>query len=623
MHKAGIRARRLGVAALATLGLTAVAAPSAFAGTATFDGGSGTVGFQANAGEENDVRIFNDSGQIKVLDDNNPVTPGTGCTADFANQADCGPAAVLTAISASLLDKDDRINTSGYDVPANIDLGAGDDFNVTTGEGNDIVSGGSGQDDGIDLNGGNDTFNGGPGNDSDVNGGTGDDTLNGDAGNDGNFNGDAGNDALNGGTGDDGNFGGSSFDGGDGNDTIHGDAGDDNGLFGGAGDDNVSGDDGNDTIDGGFTNDGNDVYSGGAGFDVVDYFGRDNPLNISGDGVANDGEAGELDNVNPDIETIDGGGGDDTLTAPATGGRGLFGNGGNDTLNGGAASESIDGGPGDDTENGNDGSDQFDGGFFGGNGTGNDTVNGGNGDDHIYNGGGKDVFNGGAGVDEIDYDNAGGPVQINPNGQPISGEANEGDTVAADIENESGGFFGDLLIGTPATNLIRGGEGNDFIVTRDAVSDDVLCGGGSDTVVADGIDVTAADGNELCEKVDRGSLAGALTGQKLGSITTSISSKATSLTVPFLCGLNVQGGCQGSITINTGGSSARAAKRVGKATFITPPATRINVRVPLSKSSRSTLRKKKKLKVTITVLVQDARGASGTVKKTLTLKRKK
>ena len=46
---------------------------------------------------------------------------------------------------------------------------------------------------------------------------------------------------------------------------------------------------------------------------------------------------------------------------------------------------------------------------------------------------------------------------------------------------------------------LNSGDGNDRIKARDGVAERISCGSGSDTVVADAPDVTAAD----CEIVDR------------------------------------------------------------------------------------------------------------------------
>src|SRR3954454_344075 len=119
-----------------------------------------------------------------------------------------------------------------------------------------------------------------------------------------------------------------------GNDTLNGAEGSDS-LSGGPGNDTLNGGDGFDFLDGGA---GSDVLNGGAGQDTASYSGRTNPVNLSLDGSANDGEAGENDQIANDIESLDGGDGDDTLTGTATADdpnagivRSLQGNAGNDT----------------------------------------------------------------------------------------------------------------------------------------------------------------------------------------------------------------------------------------------------------------------------------------------------
>ena len=166
----------------------------------------------------------------------------------------------------------------------------------------------------------------------------------------------------------------------DGADVIHGTAGDDvicglggdDQLYGEGGHDIVRGDGdhdllyvgmGRDVLDGGDGADrlkggsGADVFRGGGpgnGFDHVVYWGQHKPVTISiGDG-ANDGVAGEHDDVQADIEMISGGKGDDTLIAARdhsnTGfGNELWGHGGNDRLVGGNGSDSMWGNDGDDT----------------------------------------------------------------------------------------------------------------------------------------------------------------------------------------------------------------------------------------------------------------------------------
>ena len=52
---------------------------------------------------------------------------------------------------------------------------------------------------------------------------------------------------------------------------------------------------------------GADAFIGGTGDDIVTYRNRLLPVHVSADGFADDGSAGEGDNVEPDIEQIFGG----------------------------------------------------------------------------------------------------------------------------------------------------------------------------------------------------------------------------------------------------------------------------------------------------------------------------
>ncbi len=164
---------------------------------------------------------------------------------------------------------------------------------------------------------------------------------------------------LVGGTGDDELTGGpvaDSLDGGDGIDTLRGGAGDDT-LTGGAGNDPLFGEGGNDSLAGGDGDDqlsggtGADGLSGGAGLDIVSYPNRSGALNVTLDGVADDGEPGEGDNVGTDVEDVDAG----TLAASTVtivgsdAGNSLTVEGGKGTITGGAGSDILSGGPQDDT----------------------------------------------------------------------------------------------------------------------------------------------------------------------------------------------------------------------------------------------------------------------------------
>ncbi|MBB4664750.1 calcium-binding protein [Conexibacter arvalis] len=180
------------------------------------------------------------------------------------------------------------------------------------------------------------------------------------AGND-RIDGTSGNDVIHGGPGDD------QLTGRDGDDRIHGQDGNDilNGDFG------SSGPGGDDHLDGGAGDDqfeqyvgfgypaslkGNDTYIGGPGNDSFSYFHRADPVTITLDGIADDGMAGEADNIHPDIETVGGSAGDDVIVgSPGDdilwGGDGddrISGLGGNDRISGDDGDDVVDGGPGDD-----------------------------------------------------------------------------------------------------------------------------------------------------------------------------------------------------------------------------------------------------------------------------------
>jgi Ca2+-binding RTX toxin-like protein len=242
-----------------------------------------------------------------------------------------------------------------------------------------------------------------------VNGGTGNDTFDGSQGvglpDVDNFNGGAGNDTL------DGNSGNDVLHGGDGNDMLDGGAGDDQ-VFGDGGNDTLFGGAGNDVENGGAGNDvfgisfngiddpdlGSDTFIGGGGVDRLTYTSADGPVNVTLDGLANDGEAGEDDNIGADIGEVDGSAFNDVMAAGATGVI-LNGGGGDDTITGGPGNDTLIGSAGNDTITGGLGSDSI----FGddencdltfGCSSGNDTINSADGiQDQISCGPGADIVN--------------------------------------------------------------------------------------------------------------------------------------------------------------------------------------------------------------------------------------
>ena len=186
---------------------------------------------------------------------------------------------------------------------------------------------------------------------------------------------------------------------------------------------------------------------GGSGNDTVTYASRTNPVFISSDGVANDGEAGEGDDIGTSIETMIGGAGDDQIT-------------GNDN------NELLLGGDGNDTLSGNGGNDTIDGGL------------------------GADSMSGGDGLDTMTYASRTVGVTISPEspfGVPNSGEPGENDSITDDFETLEGGAGNDVIVGFQFNvpnhfgYLEIGNAGNDSL--GGGFADDTQLGGaGNDTL---------------------------------------------------------------------------------------------------------------------------------------------
>ena len=306
----------------------------------------------------------------------------------------------------------------------------GDDHLIGT-EASDYLDGGAGNDT-LDANGGDDQLYGSSGNDT-LNGGAGFDVIDDESG-DTTVDGGPGPDLIRTGPGHD------VIQGGDGNDIIEA------AYHGASAGVSVDGGPGDDTILATSALFG-DTFTGGSGFDTVDYSSRTNPLTITLDGAANDGEAGENDNVGAGIENVIGGSGNDTIT-------------------GGPGNDTLAGGPGNDVLHGAGGNDTFDEGG---------SVNG------------SDILDGGAGTGDIaDYSQRQNPLTISLDNVSNDGEAGEHDSVAASVEGVIGGVADDHLIGNnnAVPNLLSGGDGSDTI---DGLGgNDVLHGGYASGPVAGG-----------------------------------------------------------------------------------------------------------------------------------------
>ena len=252
--------------------------------------------------------------------------------------------------------------------------------------------------------------------------------------------------------------------------------------------------------------DGADAIHGGAGVDVAEYVARANPLRLSADGVADDGEPGEGDGIDQAVEALRGGAGADVIVASGLVDAELSGHAGSDQLTGGAGDDALFGGEGDDTMSGNGGDDV--------------ALPADRADDLLGGGptdAGADAFAGGPGFDTMDYSNRLAPVKATLDGEPNDGEPGEADNVGVDVEELIGGRGTDTLTGTgaaqrivggggadtidPGTGIdaVRAGDGNDTIRAQDGSAEPIACGLGTDTLTGDHDDVPDA-----CENITLG-----------------------------------------------------------------------------------------------------------------------
>ena len=259
-------------------------------------------------------------------------------------------------------------------------------------------------------------------------------------------------------------------------------------LFGTSGPDTIVGLGGNDQIGGGAgddrfgtgLNDGSDDYHGAAGHDTISYGDRTQPVLIDLDNVADDGVAGEADNVRSNIEGI-------------TGGRA------GDVITGDNAFDVIDGGPGDDRLNGLDGNDLI---LTGATADGADEIRGGGGIDTVFYGSRTRPVNATLNFGGDDDGEAGERDElIGSNEQIIGGSA--GDTIRApDGSLAAHAFFGgggsdtlegsngpDTLDGGKQPDTLRGKDGDDTLFANDGERDStVSCSNGFDTATFDSLD---------------------------------------------------------------------------------------------------------------------------------------
>ena len=502
MTERGTRPGQIALLAL-TLALAGLACLPGFAAAAGALNNSGTLEFNAAAGETNNLTLAKQGNAFIFTDSGAPIAPGAGCAFVTPNQVSC-PAAGVDRISVELGNLGDRFTVVGtIRLPCCSGV-------VARGEAdNDVLNTGVGR--------------------SEFFGDGGQDTLNGNAGRD-RLVGGPGNDVLNGaGAGD-------TLEGNEGNDVEDG----------GAGSDSFTDNSSTSSVA-----DGADVLSGGSGRDTLSHSSRDDGVTVDLDGVADDGAGCPGpgcggDNVMPDVENVEGGAGNDVLTG--NGSANLlddFG-GGDDQFNGLGGDDRLRGFDGDDVMQGGAGADILDDGADA------DRLLGGRGDDFLIAQAldlAADAYSGGRGADGVDFVGGQGKGLVTVYGGihfalrvSLDGRPNDGtvsplisgpkDNAKADLEDIVSGEGSDVLIGNKRANQILGGDGNDRIVglggpdgllgengndkltggkgrdlldgaggadrltSRDKKPDEVRCGASTDRVKGDRSDHLAAD----CDK---------------------------------------------------------------------------------------------------------------------------
>jgi Ca2+-binding RTX toxin-like protein len=223
--------------------------------------------------------------------------------------------------------------------------------------------------------------------------------------------------------------------GGPGNDELWGGDSDDS-LYGGGDNDRLFGWNGDDFLDGGT---GADQMAGQAGIeDKVSYESHPAGVTADLDGAAgDDGMPGEGDTIGADVEYLNGSPFNDVLTGSAVRNI-LWGCAGNDVLSGLGGDDWLAG----DCESGTRGA---------------------------------DLLMGGDGSDWVTYYTHAVRVEASLDGvSGNDGAIGEGDTIAADIENISGGLGDDKITGNAMANRLDGHIGNDTLYGLDG--NDVLMG---------------------------------------------------------------------------------------------------------------------------------------------------
>lgn len=198
------------------------------------------------------------------------------------------------------------------------------------------------------------------------------------------------------------------------------------------------------------------------------------------DGAIIDAVFGSADKMygNSGNDALEGYGGNDLIFG-YDGNDDLEGGAGSDKLNGGSGYDSLDGGSGNDKLNGGSGNDSL----YGG--TGNDQLLGGDGDDTLQGDDGNDIVIGGQGEDSLNGGEGNDIVDGGAGNDSISGGAGDDQVIGGEGDDSLRGFDGDdVLLGGAGNDTLQGMEGND-VLDGGAGDDDMWGWDGNDTYVVD------------------------------------------------------------------------------------------------------------------------------------------
>jgi Ca2+-binding RTX toxin-like protein len=248
----------------------------------------------------------------------------------------------------------------------------------------------------------------------------------------------------------------------------------------------------------------------------------------------------------------------------------------------------------------------------------------------VLNGGvGDDRLTGGSGSDTVSYSTSATKVSVDLGAGTASGDG--ADTLTG-IENAEGSSFDDSLTGSAEVNVLRGNDGDDVIISRDAVADQVFCGNGLDRVTADAGDIFP-DGD--CEQIDNG-IPPPNTGSSTGSAPATAqlvvaSGRGSRLVASFVLiagrtlkisrkrvvwiKLNCSGNkdCAGVVKLTTMNRVRVTRKRkrkvrLGSVKFFIPAPRTMKVRLRISKRKYRLIKRLGRVKADITVTDRDRAG---------------